>query len=65
MMDLHGPLFVIAGILILAGIQLLATGLLGELGVNHYYSNIHNTPYSIDRMVRMRAPEESSMLPEG
>jgi glycosyltransferase involved in cell wall biosynthesis len=65
MMDLHGPLFVIAGILILAGIQLLATGLLGELGVNHYYSNIHNTPYSIDRMVRMRAPEEPSMLPEG
>jgi glycosyltransferase involved in cell wall biosynthesis len=64
-MDQHGPLFVIAGILILAGIQLLATGLLGELGVNHYYSNIHNTPYSIDRMVRMRAPEEPSMLPEG
>jgi glycosyltransferase involved in cell wall biosynthesis len=64
-MDQHGPLFVIAGILILAGVQLLATGLLSELAVRHYYSNIHNTPYSIDRMVRLRAREESSLLPEG
>jgi hypothetical protein len=56
---------VIAGILILADVQLLATGLLSELAVRHYYSNIHNTPYSIDRMVRLRAREESSLLPEG
>jgi glycosyltransferase involved in cell wall biosynthesis len=61
-MDQHGPLFVVAGILVLAGIQMLATGLLGELEVNHYYSNIHNTAYSIDRMVRMQAPEEPSLL---
>src|SRR5262249_27858185 len=35
-MDQHGPLFVIAGVLIVAGIQLLAIGLLGELQVRHY-----------------------------
>ena len=37
-MDEHGPLFVIAGVLILAGIQMLAIGLLGELQVRHYHT---------------------------
>lgn len=63
-MDQHGPLFVIAGVLILAGIQMLAIGLLGELEVRHYYTSSHHTPYAIDRMVRLHAPEEPSMLPE-
>ncbi|MGA3082691.1 MAG: glycosyltransferase family 2 protein [Terracidiphilus sp.] len=62
-MDAHGPLFVIAGVLILAGIQLLAVGLLGELQVRHYFTSQHPTPYTIDRMVRLHAPEEPSMLP--
>jgi hypothetical protein len=62
-MDVHGPLFVIAGVLILAGIQLLAVGLLGELQVRHYFTSQHPTPYTIDRMVRLHAPEEPSMLP--
>ena len=61
-MDLHGPLFVIAGVLIVAGVQLLALGLLGELQVRHYYSTQHHTPYTIDRIVRLRAPEEPSIL---
>ncbi len=61
-MDQHAPLFVIAGILILAGIQLLALGLLGELQVRHYYSSQQHTPYAIDRLVRLRAPEEPSIL---
>jgi len=64
-MDQHGPLFVIGGVLILAGIQLLAVGLLGELSVRHYYSSQHPTPYAIDRILRMRPTEEPSMLPEG
>lgn len=63
-MDQHGPLFVIAGILILAGIQLLAIGLLGELDVRHYYTSSHHSPYVIDRLVRLHAPEEPSILPE-
>src|SRR3954467_9383432 len=38
-MDEHGPMFVVGGVLILAGIQMLAIGLLGELQVRHYYTN--------------------------
>jgi glycosyltransferase involved in cell wall biosynthesis len=62
-MDQHGPLFVIAGVLILAGIQLLAVGLLGELQVRHYFTSQHPEPYTIDRIVRLAAPTEPSMLP--
>jgi hypothetical protein len=61
-MDQHGPLVVSAGILIVAGIQMLAIGLLGELQVRHYHTASHRAPYAIDRLVRLRAPEEPSML---
>ena len=61
-MDQHGPLIVVAGILVLAGIQMLAIGLLGELQVRHYHTASHRAPYAIDRLVRLRAPEEPSML---
>jgi glycosyltransferase involved in cell wall biosynthesis len=61
-MDQHGPLFVIAGVLMIAGVQLLALGLLGELQVRHYYSSQHNTPYAIDRLVRLHAPDEPGIL---
>src|SRR5580700_10648252 len=37
----HGPMFVIGAVLILAGIQMLAIGLLGELQVRHYYTGQH------------------------
>ncbi len=63
-MDEHGPLFVVAGILILAGIQMLAIGLLGELQVRHYHHAGQRSPYAIDRLVRLRAPEEPSLLRE-
>jgi glycosyltransferase involved in cell wall biosynthesis len=61
-MDQHGPLFVIAGVLIVAGIQMLAIGLLGELQVRHYHTGQQRVPYAIDRLVRLRAPEEPSLL---
>ena len=61
-MDQHGPLFVIAGVLILAGIQMLAIGLLGELQVRHYHTSQQRAPYTIDRIVRLRTPEEPSIL---
>jgi glycosyltransferase involved in cell wall biosynthesis len=64
-MDEHGPLFVIAGILILAGIQLLATGLIGELQVRHYFTAEQRTPYTIDRMLQTRPTSSKSMLSEG
>ena len=63
-MDEHGPLFVVAGILIVAGIQMLAIGLLGELQVRHYHHAGQRSPYAIDRLVRLRAPEEPRMLRE-
>jgi glycosyltransferase involved in cell wall biosynthesis len=61
-MDGHGPLFVIAGVLILAGIQMLAIGLLGELQVRHFHTSQQRAPYTIDRIVRLRTPEEPSIL---
>jgi glycosyltransferase involved in cell wall biosynthesis len=63
-MDQHGPLFVIAGVLILAGTQLLALGLLGELQVRHYHTATQRAPYTVDRLVRLRASEESNILPD-
>ena len=47
-------MFVIAGVLIVAGIQMLAIGLLGELQVRHYYTTQQRAPYAIDRLVRLR-----------
>lgn len=55
----HAPWFIIAGVLILAGIQLVGVGLLGELQVRHFFSDSHRSPYAVDRVVRMRSPEES------
>jgi glycosyltransferase involved in cell wall biosynthesis len=63
-MDRHGPLFVIAAVMILAGTQLLAIGLLGELQVRHYHSAAQRAPYTIDRLVRLRSSEESNILPD-
>ena len=63
-MDEHGPLFVIAGVMILGGTQLLALGLLGELQVRHYHAATQRAPYTIDRLVRLRTSEESNILPD-
>lgn len=61
-MDQHGPLFVIAGVLILAGIQLLAIGLIGELQVRLFYNGQSRAPYAVDRIVHLGTSEEPSML---
>jgi hypothetical protein len=55
----HGPIFVIAGVLILAGIQMLGIGLLGELQVRHFHTPSHRAPYAVDRILRLRSSEES------
>lgn len=55
----HGPMFVIAGILILAGIQVMGIGLLGELQVRHFHSGSSRAPYAVERMIRLRSSEES------
>ena len=59
MMRAHGPIFVIAAVLILAGIQMLGIGLLGELQVRHFHTPSNRAPYAIDRILRLRSSEES------
>ena len=56
-MAMHGPIFVIAGVLILAGIQMMGIGLLGELQVRHFYTASHRAPYAVDRILRLRSEE--------
>jgi glycosyltransferase involved in cell wall biosynthesis len=52
--DEHAPLFIIAAVLILGGIQMIGVGLLGELQVRHFYAQSQQTPYTVDRVVRMK-----------
>jgi glycosyltransferase involved in cell wall biosynthesis len=54
----HAPLFVIAAVLILAGIQLIGVGLLGELQVRHFFTQSQNSPYAVDRIVRIKPQEQ-------
>ena len=63
-MQEHGPMFVIASVLIVAGIQLLAIGLLGELQVRCYYSGRHPASYTVDRLVRLVPTDDQSLLSE-
>ena len=61
-MQHHGPMFVIASVLIVSGIQLLALGLLGELQVRHYYNNQRPASYTVDRVVRLVTADEQTLL---
>jgi uncharacterized membrane protein YidH (DUF202 family) len=61
-MQHHGPMFVIASVLIVSGIQLLALGLLGELQVRHYYNSQRPTSYIVDRVVRLVTADEQTLL---
>jgi glycosyltransferase involved in cell wall biosynthesis len=60
----HGPMFVFGSVMIVAGIQLLAIGLLGELQVRHYYTSQHPAPYTVDRLVRLVSADERNLLSE-
>ena len=64
----HGPLFVIAGVLMLAGMQMLAIGLLGELQVRHFHTPaasraVHHRPHCAAAFAR-RAEHSSGKLSE-
>jgi glycosyltransferase involved in cell wall biosynthesis len=60
----HGPMFIIGSVLIIAGIQMLAIGLLGELQVRHYYTGQHPASYTVDRVVRLAMADEQNILSE-
>ena len=55
----HGPLMIFAAVLLLAGLNLLAIGLLGELQVRHYHEHTSRAPYSLDRVIRSHSEEQS------
>lgn len=61
-MDHHGPMFVIGGVLIVSGVQLLALGLLGELQVRHHFTNEHPAAYTVDRLVRLVPSEDQGII---
>ncbi len=61
LMQVHGPMFVIASVLIVSGIQLLALGLLGELQSAPLLQRatsglIHSRPPRAPRILRRAGP---------
>src|SRR2546423_1457263 len=58
----HGPLMIFAAVLLLAGLNMLAVGLLGEMQVRHYHEPTRRAPYSVDRV--LRAPSEEHTVSE-
>lgn len=59
-MEEHGPLMIFAAVLIVAGVQLVALGLLGELQVRHFHEPAKRAPYVVDRVLRT-SPSESAL----
>ena len=55
----HGPLMIFSAVLLLAGLNMLAVGLLGEMQVRHYHEPTHRAPYSVDRVLRAQSEEHS------
>jgi glycosyltransferase involved in cell wall biosynthesis len=58
----YGPMFVIGAVLIVAGVQLMAVGMLGELQVRHYFSTARPASYAVDRLVRLVSGDEQGMV---
>jgi hypothetical protein len=57
----HGPLMIFAAVLILAGVQLLALGLLGEMQVRHFHEPAHRAPYVVERILRADPSQQSTL----
>jgi hypothetical protein len=58
-MTQHGPLMMFSAVLILAGLNMLAVGLLGEMQVRHYHEPTQRAPYSVDRVLRAQSEEST------
>src|SRR6202042_1287326 len=54
-MTQHGPLMMFSAVLLLAGLNMLAVGLLGEMQVRHYHEPSQRAPYSVDRILRAQS----------
>jgi hypothetical protein len=55
-LEQHALLLVFAAVLVLLGLQLVALGLLGELGVWQYFNPAARKPYSVSEIFDLRAP---------
>ncbi len=60
-MTQHGPLMIFSAVLLLAGLNMLAVGLLGEMQVRHYHEPTRRAPYSVDRLLRAQSSEEHTI----
>src|SRR5712672_4412895 len=58
-MAVHGPMMIFASVLLLAGFNLLAIGLLGEMQVRHYHEPAQRAPYSVERLLRAQSEEST------
>ena len=58
-MDQHGPLMLFSAVLLLAGLNMLAVGLLGEMQVRHYHEPAQRAPYSVDKLLRAQSEEST------
>ena len=58
-MTQHGPLMMFSAVLLLAGLNMLAIGLLGEMQVRHYHEPAQRAPYSVDRVLRAQSEEST------
>jgi hypothetical protein len=50
---------IFAAVLLLAGLNLLAVGLLGEMQVRHFYEPSRRAPYSVERVLRAQGEEST------
>ena len=57
-MDAHGPLMVFGAVLLVAGVQMLALGLLGELQVRHFHEPRSGQPYRVAKVLRTEKGEQ-------
>ena len=61
----HGLLLVFAAVLILAGLQLIALGLLGELQVWQYFNRSERRPYAVAEVLDLQQREGSPYVGGG
>jgi glycosyltransferase involved in cell wall biosynthesis len=59
--DEHAPFIVFSAVLIVAGAQMLALGLLGEMQARHYHEPSRRLPYSVERVLRSAESEQSAL----
>jgi hypothetical protein len=52
---------IFGAVLFLAGLNMLAVGLLGEMQVRHYHEPTRRAPYSVDRVLRAQSSEEHTV----